>query len=245
VVPCPWTLGVDGWAARALNALCRGCIWRGVRESNHDLHTLLYDYKVKRSKTDAALTRAAILAAALELFQTRGFTTTALDDIAKAARVTRGAVYHHFENKAEIYQALLLESGRKVRELIPAAVAEGGSVLEIVERVFVRQLLAYETDPVLRAEALFALRGDYAVLESVRDLIEVRHAEVLNQLTQTFAEAQAAQEVRPDLAPRDIARAFIAAQTGLVHQSTLPGQRGAIKESASALARIFVAGIRR
>jgi TetR/AcrR family transcriptional regulator, acrAB operon repressor len=200
---------------------------------------------VKRSKADAALTRETLLNAALEVFRHKGFAATTLEEIADAARVTRGAIYHHFDNKAEIYQTLLLESGRKVRELIPAAIAEGGSFLQIVERVFVRQLLALEADQALRAEAVFALRGDYAPLESVQEVIAARHRQVVDQLTQTFAEAQAAQEVRPDLAPRDIARAFIALQTGLIHLSTLPGQQAAIGESALALAKVLIEGIRK
>jgi AcrR family transcriptional regulator len=198
---------------------------------------------VKRSKADAELTRAALLKAALKVFTAKGYTRATLDEIARAARVTRGAVYHHFTDKAEIYQTLLLESSRKSKDLIPAAIAEGGSFLEIIERVFVRQLTQMETDPDLRAQALFALRGDYGSIDSVREEIARRHMQTLALLTQTFAEAQAGGVVRTDLAPRDIARAFIALQNGLVHLTSLPGQQHSITESAAALAKVLLAGI--
>lgn len=198
---------------------------------------------MKRSKADAELTRVALLKAALRVFTAKGYARATLDEIARAAKVTRGAVYHHFADKAAIYQALLFESSRKSQDLIPAAIAEGGSFPEIIERVFVRQMGQVESDPELRAMTLFALRGDYLSIDSVRDEIARRHAQTLTLLTQTFAEAQAGGVVRTDLAPRDIARAFLALQNGLMHLSSLPGQPHAVAESTAALAKVLLAGI--
>jgi AcrR family transcriptional regulator len=52
-------------------------------------------------------TRAALLAAARELFAERGFVDTGREDIAERAGVTRGALYHHFESKAAVGVAVL------------------------------------------------------------------------------------------------------------------------------------------
>lgn len=46
--------------------------------------------------------RARILAAAMKLFRVQGYDGTGLDDICKAAGITKGAIYHHFENKLDI-----------------------------------------------------------------------------------------------------------------------------------------------
>ena len=51
-------------------------------------------------------TKDKILAAALDCFSERGYFNTSLDQIAKQASVTRGAVYWHFKNKPEIFDAL-------------------------------------------------------------------------------------------------------------------------------------------
>ena len=51
--------------------------------------------------------RAAILDAALELFSHRGYGATSMRDIAGKAGVSTGSVYHHFEEKEAIFQALL------------------------------------------------------------------------------------------------------------------------------------------
>ena len=61
---------------------------------------------MRKTKEDAQKTRQAILQAAIEDFSNKGFFNTSLDDIAKTAGVTRGAVYWHFNNKADIFNAL-------------------------------------------------------------------------------------------------------------------------------------------
>jgi AcrR family transcriptional regulator len=51
--------------------------------------------------------RRQILNAALKLFSHRGYGATSVDDIAKAARVSKGNIYHHFPDKETIFRALL------------------------------------------------------------------------------------------------------------------------------------------
>ena len=51
-------------------------------------------------------TQAAILKAARRLFGERGFAATTIDDVAAAARVAKGAVYHHFATKETLFEAV-------------------------------------------------------------------------------------------------------------------------------------------
>jgi AcrR family transcriptional regulator len=53
------------------------------------------------------LTREALLASAREVFAHRGFHAASLEEIAEAAGFTRGAVYSNFENKEELFFAVL------------------------------------------------------------------------------------------------------------------------------------------
>jgi len=61
---------------------------------------------VRRTKSEAAATREALLDAALRLFRDRGVAQTSLSEVAAAAGVTRGAVYWHFRDKADLFDAL-------------------------------------------------------------------------------------------------------------------------------------------
>ena len=51
-------------------------------------------------------TRSAIVRAADGLFATQGFAATSIEDILKIAKITRGALYHHFDGKAAIFLAV-------------------------------------------------------------------------------------------------------------------------------------------
>ncbi len=60
----------------------------------------------RKTKEEAFKTREAILDAAVQLFSVEGVSRTTLANIAKAAGVTRGAIYWHFKNKEDILGAL-------------------------------------------------------------------------------------------------------------------------------------------
>ncbi|MCU1719392.1 TetR family transcriptional regulator [Pseudomonas sp. 5P_3.1_Bac2] len=62
---------------------------------------------MRRTKADAEKTRNAILEAAEALFLERGVAHTSLEHIARHAGVTRGAVYWHFANKADLFTAMI------------------------------------------------------------------------------------------------------------------------------------------
>ncbi|WP_320720688.1 acrEF/envCD operon transcriptional regulator [Enterobacter sp. 296B2] len=60
----------------------------------------------RKKKEEAQQTRQQLIEAAIGQFATRGVASTTLTDIADAAKVTRGAVYWHFNSKAEIFNAI-------------------------------------------------------------------------------------------------------------------------------------------
>ena len=58
-----------------------------------------------RKQEYAEQTKAALLDAAGELFATKGYTGTSIENIVRSARVTRGALYHHYSSKEAIFVA--------------------------------------------------------------------------------------------------------------------------------------------
>ncbi len=60
----------------------------------------------RKTKAEAQETRGKILDAAIDVFLTKGVARASLEEIAETAGVTRGAVYWHFKNKRDIFQAL-------------------------------------------------------------------------------------------------------------------------------------------
>jgi TetR/AcrR family acrAB operon transcriptional repressor len=62
---------------------------------------------VRRTKEDALATRASLLDAAERLFLAKGVSRTSLNDIALEAGTTRGAIYWHFKDKADLFNAMM------------------------------------------------------------------------------------------------------------------------------------------
>jgi AcrR family transcriptional regulator len=76
-------------------------------------------------------TRAALMAVAHDLFAERGYAAVGTEEIVRAAGVTRGALYHHFAGKLELFQAVYEDVERRLVESIAAsAIPAAGDPLQ-------------------------------------------------------------------------------------------------------------------
>jgi AcrR family transcriptional regulator len=84
-----------------------------------------------RKRLTAGERRVAIQSSALEVFAERGYHTTSIDDIARAAGVSKALIYEHFASKQELHADLLevqaSELYRRVANAVEAVEAESGS----------------------------------------------------------------------------------------------------------------------
>ncbi|MGR6913094.1 TetR/AcrR family transcriptional regulator [[Actinomadura] parvosata] len=69
-------------------------------------------------------TTAALVRAARELFGAGGYATTSIDTIAAAAGVTKGAAYHHFGGKVELFRAVFVREQEVVAAKLQQAASE-------------------------------------------------------------------------------------------------------------------------
>ena len=79
---------------------------------------------MSRPRTQAerlASTRAALLKAARTIFAEQGYAAAATEEIVRRAKVTRGALYHHFEDKRALFDAVASDVARDIAERIDAA----------------------------------------------------------------------------------------------------------------------------
>jgi AcrR family transcriptional regulator len=78
--------------------------------------------QAERSET----TRRALLRAARRLFTQHGYAGTSRDDIAAAADLTRGALYHHFASKEALFAAVVEELEQEVTDRVATVAMQGG-----------------------------------------------------------------------------------------------------------------------
>jgi AcrR family transcriptional regulator len=108
--------------------------------------------KSKRTQAErTAVTRAALVDAARRLFEERGFAAVGTDEIARAAGVTRGALYHQFDGKRELFAAVF----EQVEAEIAARIGAEVSVVEAQDmalalHVGVDAWLAASADPAVQ-----------------------------------------------------------------------------------------------
>jgi AcrR family transcriptional regulator len=76
-----------------------------------------------RKAEQSEATRRALIAVARELFAERGYAAVGTEEVVRRAEVTRGALYHHFRGKRDLFRAVYEETERELGESIAARIA--------------------------------------------------------------------------------------------------------------------------
>ena len=173
-----------------------------------------------------------MLAAAVRLFNERGYDYTSMFDIALALGITKSSVYHHISGKEQLLQMAmdraldgLFEAAAEVRALDVTA-------LERLEQLIRRSVLVL-SDRFDYVTVLLRVRGNTEVEQHALE----RRRELDGLVTELVKQAQAEGGVRPDIDPPTAARLLL----GMVNSLTewyrpRPGGAEAIADAVTALA---------
>ena len=104
-----------------------------------------------RRSGQSEATRAALLRVARRLFARHGYAAVGTEEIVRGARVTRGALYHHFRDKRDLFRAVHEELEAEMAQRIAEQIAEGAAddPLELL-REGARTFLDHTTRPLAR-----------------------------------------------------------------------------------------------
>jgi len=197
----------------------------------------------RKTKAEAAQTRDRIVACARQVFSRDGVTNTSLEQVAKEAGVTRGAVYWHFRDKADLFRAVRADTGTLLR-LGPRG---SGDALRRLETTLVEAVRR------LRGEA--AARRTYEVMlwkcEYVDELAPVR-TELMKaggvfaeELRQLYAQALTEGVTEPGLDPKLAALETLCLYAGMVKLWLADTGGEMLRPQAEAMIRHHVALRRR
>lgn len=140
----------------------------------------------RRSAADAAVTRSDILRAGRKLFAARGYAATTTGEIAKAAGVTAGALFHHFEGKLGLFRSVFEDLEAELDAHVRATAGEVGGLetflegfrayLEFAKRRDFHRIVMLE-GPVVLGEAewhaIEVRRGATMLMEGLENLVAV------------------------------------------------------------------------
>jgi len=138
-----------------------------------------------------AQTRAALVAAGRQLFGTKGYAATSVEDIARTARVTTGALYHHFPTKAAVFEAVFEQVHAEMLAASMEASAAAEGTLDMLAAGFdifldwvlepaVQRILVTDAPAVLGLARFVELDERYALEPAVQALQAANAAGLLH-----------------------------------------------------------------
>lgn len=206
---------------------------------------------VRRTKTEAEATRESLLDAAEQVFLEMGYARSSLEGIARRAGVTRGAVYWHFSNKADLLKVMALRVQLPLGELVeriqrdapaPAPAPAPIATLRTLCLCALRQLARDERRQRVYTILLHRLEEGPG---SVDALAYVRQAQeqALMQFQSLFEQAQAAGELDSERSPRTAALALQAYMLGLYSSWLRSPASYSLADQAEPMVDIFFNGV--
>ncbi len=171
----------------------------------------------RKTKAEAALTRQKIIHCARELFSQAGVTNTSLEDIALAAKVTRGAVYWHFRNKTDLFMAVRADTG----SLLQLNDSQEGSPLKRLENSLLQSITRLTSESATQQTYQMMLWKCEFVGEfsSVRDDLLHAGKNFTQEIAELYRQAQRLGEIDPQSDCTQLARETFCFFVGIIKVS--------------------------
>lgn len=203
---------------------------------------------VRRTKEDALETRSNILDTAERVFEKRGVSRTSLDDIARAAGVTRGAIYWHFQDKADLFTAMVSRVTLPMEDHV--CNAWNSSVpdpLSHVRNKLVEVLKRMTTDPQCR-RVFHIVYHKCEYVDEMKDVwrrLGETRAGCLANIEQGFRDAVAKGQLPKSADPRRAALGIYALIDGLINNWVIDPEQVPLAREAEHMIDLYIAGLTR
>ncbi len=157
---------------------------------------------MRRTKEEAEQTRLQIMSVALELFARQGIAATSLTGIARAAGVTRGAIYWHFKNKWDLFDAIWQHYSGPINALGEASQAEDeADPLGKLAQLFHLVLFKMENDEGFRRMIVMCSRESAVWGQDIPERIKQFQEELHQKRRRTLENAMRKGQLPADLDP--------------------------------------------
>ncbi len=200
---------------------------------------------VRKTKQDAEKTRNLLLDTAEVIFLEKGYASASLDEIARAAKLTRGAVYWHFKNKYDLFEAMVQRVKMPLDEMMEQALQDKNPLQALKELcIYILTNLAGDE----RARRVFTIQ--MFKCEHMPDCdgnreeyYKCKKEELVEKFSKTFGSAKKAGLLAKNLSPENAALALHSHMTGIFYTYLYAPDEMDIKKLAPKFIDIFFRGI--
>ena len=202
---------------------------------------------VRRTKENAEVTRYQLLDAAETVFNEKGVARTSLAEIATAAGVTRGAIYWHFKNKADLFHAMMERVKMPIDEMVDKLKAEQlNDPLACLRTVALSVLLRVATDAqTRRVFDIFHNKCELVDEMAVgRERQLLRRSECLDHIEQGIRAAVEQGALPKSINPHSAAIGWYSLVNGLITNWVLNPESFSLVDEAPTLIDIYLTGLK-
>lgn len=200
----------------------------------------------RKTKEDAQATRQQLLQAAVRVFADKGVSRTSLQDIAEAAGTTRGAIYWHFKNKADLFNAMMDDAILPMEQAMQRIGHDPAQdPLAELEQALLQTMRDIASNGATRAVFEIAILK----VEYVDELmgIKARHIQSFvngtREITRSLREAAARRGITLPVSPEVAAHGLHALMAGLIHSWMLSPQEFDLVAVAQSAIRAQLVGL--
>lgn len=153
---------------------------------------------MRKTKEDTEASRQNIIKAAKHIFSEKGYAATKLEDIGKSVGMTRGVIYWHFKNKAELFQYLVEDAIDSIDILVDEVLAEDLSIMERLRKLFLR---SQENHGVA---LLKSIGPEEKVAKRFKKYVDDKGNKIITKINRAFDEAKGKGELQAETDVRSI-----------------------------------------
>ena len=202
----------------------------------------------RRTKEDALATRNSLLDAAELVFQAQGVSRTSLNDIARSAGTSRGAIYWHFNDKADLFNAMMERVTLPLEQAFQLQHPEKEPDVDALERI--RQVMRdalHQIATDARTRRVFEVATQKVEYIDELQAVRVRHLTVRNgflvQMEHGLALAVAAQNLTMQVSLATAAQGLHAMADGLIQNWLLDTTAFDLVASSGQVIDIYLKGL--
>lgn len=200
----------------------------------------------RRTKEDALATRHQLLEAAERMFAEKGVSRTSLQDIAQAAGVSRGAIYWHFKNKADLFNAMMERIILPMEQAMQEIGIDAGQdpLLELQRAMLATMQNIANDERTRRVFEVATLKVEY-----VDELLAVKarhvqaHADGVREMQRSLQQAAAHRGLTLTMPAALAAQGLQALMVGLIHTWLLAPQAFELVPVAQATVACYLTGL--